>query len=341
MQVSGWAAEEVKHYTDSSIALLKSQGEDYRQSRQLNSNFVTHLWWKLIYGLVVGDRTGLAPVEAELEDISRFSSDSDKAAALSCLGYFRYTGGDCQGGRLAMEAASQIDFDDSDVEHLSKYGWNSCVFALSTLGRIYWDLGEVELALEHAERGLEKAREIKHVPSIAIALMYAAIVNQYTANRKKTLLLASELVDLSKEYELPIYEAYGGLIQAWASEDITREADYREILDANYSRHAVAYFSSLVADVFIANGEPEAAIGRYNACIALCREIGEFYYLPQLYWKLAQCRLTHFEHEQDLALTELRQGLSVAKDIGAKHSEQLITNDISTLLKNKNEKIDD
>ncbi|WP_281557605.1 TOMM system kinase/cyclase fusion protein [Thalassomonas sp. RHCl1] len=341
MQVSGWAAEEVKYYTDSSIALLKSEGEDYRQSRQLNSDFVTHLWWKLIYGLVVGDRGDLADVEAELEDISRFSSDSDRAAALSCLGYFRYTGGDCQGGRQAMEAASKIAFDDTDAEHLSKYGWNSRVFALSTLGRIYWDLGEVSLALEHAELGLAKAREIAHIPSVAIALMYAAIVNQYVGNREKTLLLASELVSLSDEYELPIYQAYGGLIQAWASGDMSKEADYREILDANYSKHAVPYFSSLIADVFIANGDPVSAVSRYNACIELCREIGEYYYLPQLYWKLAQCRLQHFEHEQDLALTELRQGLSVAQDIGAKYSEHLITTDISTLLNNKNEKLND
>ena len=341
MQVSGWAAEEVKYYTDSSIALLKSQGEDYRQSRQLNSNFVTHLWWKLIYGLVVGDRSELAPVESELEDISRFSSDSDKAAALSCLGYFRYTGGDCHGGRRAMEAASGIDFDDSDVEHLSKYGWNSRVFAISTLGRIYWDLGEVDLALGYAERGLSLAREIKHMPSVAIALMYAAIVNQYAGNRAKTLVLASELVSLSEEYELPIYQAYGGLIQAWASEDVSKEAGYREILEVNYSKHAVAYFSSLIADVFIAQGEVQAAIERYKTCIALCREIGEYYYLPQLYQRLALCRIQHFEDAQDLALSELQLGLAAAKDIGAKHSEQLITQDISTLLNNKNEKIND
>ncbi|MGF1737878.1 TOMM system kinase/cyclase fusion protein [Photobacterium satsumensis] len=323
MLTGGWASEKVKEYSESSIELLNS--EEGTEKKEL----IKHLWWKLMQGLSAGERQDLPQVVRELEQLITVASDSDKSAILSLIGYYFYTGGDCQSGRKYIESAVKYDAEvDVDPDHLQIYGWHSPTFSLATLGRICWEMDDTELALTYIDKALIKSRELNHVGTLGITLMYASIVHQYNNDKDACFNTSNELLRLSQQHELPIFAAYGRLIFSWASND-DRHADQALVeLKECGSRHAVAYFSSLIADIYLLKGEASKAVERFNDCISLCQSINEHYYEAQLYHRRAMSLWQNFPEQAKAAEDDAKQAMYLAKQVGATYVYAKVQQDV-------------
>ncbi|PKG39283.1 TOMM system kinase/cyclase fusion protein [Psychromonas sp. Urea-02u-13] len=340
MQTHGWASEKVKQCTDISIELLKAKPS------KNNNEIIPLLWWRMFTGLVSGQRSDLENVEKELESVVKEAPISDKANIFGALAYYRYTGGfvgkyitdndeisedELPAVQVALKYAlrsATYNVDIKETDHINIYGWDYQSFAWALLGRVYWDLGQVDNALKFAQKGVAKARLINHPPSLCISLMYLSIVHQYQGDHSACEQSAFELVNVAKENSMPIYEAYGGPIYSWAINDATHEQKYLNGLEIGESKHAVAFFSSLFSDVFINQKEYKKALERLTSCIALCESVNEHYYEPQLYQRRALCRLDHYPAQNEIALNDLKKGRDIAKKMGAIHIVHEIEKDI-------------
>jgi ATP/maltotriose-dependent transcriptional regulator MalT len=168
------------------------------------------------------------------------------------------------------------------------FGFDTRAWAGASLSRVTWDLGHCQRATQVAKEAVDWAREIEHPPSLGICLMYQSIVHQYNGEKELARKVSAELLSVSDQYGLLIDAAYGKLMHCWASDDLTGGEEAFGLLNALKSLHAVAYFYSLLADVDLREGRPEAALARIDKCIALCGQIDEHYYEPHLYLRRAQ-----------------------------------------------------
>ncbi|WP_051302923.1 TOMM system kinase/cyclase fusion protein [Psychromonas aquimarina] len=326
MHTDGWASDQIKEYTSQSIELLNSkQGYEKKE-------LIKYLWWKIMQSLVAGEREHLAEAAQEIEELLDIASPSDKSAIFSILGYYYYTEGNCQKGREFLESALNYHSEvDQDPEHFKIYGWHCAVFSLASLARVCWDMGDTDLALKYVEKAVKKAKDSDDLGTLGITLMYASIVHQYNNDKASCLNTSEELLTLSKEHDLPVFAAYGRLIYAWAADDDSGQQQSLENLKNYGSMHAVAYFSSLIADIYISQGAVEEAVKRLDECIHLCQTIGEHYYEAQLYHRRALCRFHHFPAQRELAKKDFQQALLQAEKVGASYVVEKVKSDLTTI----------
>jgi ATP/maltotriose-dependent transcriptional regulator MalT len=188
------------------------------------------------------------------------------------------------------------------------YGFDIRAWGGASLARVNWDLGHCRQATQVAQDAVDWARELQHVPSIGIALMYQSIVHQYNGEKNEAAKVSGELLELSDQYGLMVYAAYARLMHCWAKDDLAGGEESFGLLNGIKSQHAVAYFYSLLADIDQRQGRLEAALARIDKCIALCGSVDEHYYEPHLYLRRAQYLRADPAHDR----TEARRNLDTA-----------------------------
>jgi ATP/maltotriose-dependent transcriptional regulator MalT len=167
-----------------------------------------------------------------------------------------------------------------------------------------------------AQDAVDWAREIQHVPSLGIALMYQGIVHQYCGRKREVGEVSGELLELSRQYGLTVYAAYGALLHCWAKDDLTGGEEAFALLEAK-SLHAVAFYYSLLSDVDHLQGRAAAALARIDRCLAICHSLDERYYQPHLHLRRAQYLLTDPANGRSRAREDLETAIRLASAQGA------------------------
>lgn len=310
MNKYGWAAKELGETATRSLEILHTApSSPYR---------VSTLWWVVMNRLVAGNRGTLAELTGQLREMANATGDPAVIAASEALvGYYDYTQGDCEAGRRGMQRA--LDAYDPELQQGSGeiYGFDIRAWAGTSLARLTWDLGEGERASALAAEGVAWARQIQHVPSLGIALMYQSIVHQYRGEKAQARAVSGELLELARQYGLMVYGAYGQLMHCWASDELAGGEEAFALLEAIKSLHAVAYFYSLLADIDLHQGRREAALARLDKCIALCGAVDEHYYEPHLYLRRAQYVVAAPTGDRASDLRSARADLATARRLAS------------------------
>jgi tetratricopeptide (TPR) repeat protein len=100
--------------------------------------------------------------------------------------------------------------------HSEAYGINMGVFCHAYIGHCDWHLGYPDCALNSAEHALLVARQVSHPFSIALALVYLAMLHQFRREPEAALKAAAEARSLCQEYRFDYYGAWSALVRAWA-----------------------------------------------------------------------------------------------------------------------------
>lgn len=280
MEVKGWASEEVLSYSNKSLELLKANNR--------NDELVSHLWWKILNGIVGGRREGLAALSDEMEPLLEQVGDINKSAIRCAQGFFQFTHGDRGSCISSFVDAIRYYGESPDLSHQQIYGFDISVFAMATLARAYADTSEKAEALHYSGKALSDAKKYEHVPSIGIALMYYGIVHQQYKNIAEVKSSSAELIAISERYNLPIYKAFGQMLYDWSIGDTTRSLELHEFLTTAGSMHGLAHFQSFYAETFAANGHVDQAVEVMQRCLSADKKIGENNYKPYLALKMAE-----------------------------------------------------
>jgi TOMM system kinase/cyclase fusion protein len=310
MNKYGWAAKDLADTANRSLEILRTAGDSpYR---------VPMLWWVVVNRLVAGNRAKLGELASQLRAMANQTGDAAViGASEGLIGYYHYTQGEFEAGRRAMQLA--IDTYDPKLHRGSgaTYGFDTRAYAGAALARVTWDMGDCQRATTVAQEAVDWAREIGHVPSIAIALMYQSIVHQYNGEKEQAGKVSGELLEFSDRYGLMVHGAYGKLMHCWAKDDPAGGEESFGLLDSVKSLHAVAYFYSLLADIDQQQGRLEAALARIDKCIALCGSVDEHYYEPHLYLRRAKYLMADPGHDRARARRDLETAQRKATAQGA------------------------
>jgi hypothetical protein len=238
-----------------------------------------------------------------------------------------FNDGDHAGARRASERARELYDPALHRDHGPRFGNDSLVMALAHIAQLRWFSGDTAEALTFAASAVAWAREVGHVPSIGLALMYACLVHQWVGDHKAVGAMAAEILSLSAKYGLPAYEGYAAALYDWANGDVERSRAILEILAQLGCKLALTYYTSLAADTQFARGELDAAIEGIDRCLTLCRDNDEHFFEAELHRRRATYEAKRNPGAESIRLS-LEQAASLAQRYDMPRVEALATQEL-------------
>ncbi|MBK5540712.1 TOMM system kinase/cyclase fusion protein [Pseudomonas sp. TH05] len=270
----GWANERVRNTANRAHQLAL---------RSTNAEHTPALLWSLAtYHHVASHRREVRQIVAQLYNRQSASSE-ERIAALVLAGSAAWIDGHYGLAREHLQQAVALPRSSQRVEQTLLYGLDCGIWAQSVLACVTW-FTHTDDSLAHglAADAVRQARELDHVPSLGLALMYQAYIHQYAGDLQQTAQVCGQLVELATTYGLPAYGAYGELIQSWTQASFARASRTIDQLRQLGCLLGHTYFHGLMADIQSHQGHQAEALSLCNSSLALCDELGERYYQPEL-----------------------------------------------------------
>lgn len=277
MGTQGWASPDVKAAIDRSNQLLRTAGRiDQR---------VAALWALAAYHHTASNRSEFRQI---IEDLRQSSNDRSTAMITDSLhGVGLWCDGDF--ARAEATALRALEAYDPAVDSLGglNLGFDCRVLSWSLLGVVRAFTSDPEVCVRAGDEALAWARQLRHIPSIGIALLYSAVGFAFLGDRDKARTRVEELLDIAGKYGLPALSAYALLLHGWATGDSSQAPHILAQLRQMGCRLGLPFYTSLLADAAAEAGDLAGAIERIQDCLALCDETGERCYEAELYRRRA------------------------------------------------------
>jgi adenylate cyclase len=153
-----------------------------------------------------------------------------------------------------------------------------------------FSLGYPDQSAERLAAGLAMARQLGHPQTLVVAEHIAAQIHQMRREPTRVCEFAKEAVDLSDEYGLELWRAYGIIELGWAEAELGNaqagiEQMQRglELHESMGSKLRSPFFLGLLADQLAKAGRVEDGLATAAKGITLAEQTGERYSLAELY----------------------------------------------------------
>jgi predicted ATPase len=183
--------------------------------------------------------------------------------------------------------------------HIFLYGQDPGVLCRVYGAFALWHLGYPDQALQRIQEALILAQELSHPLSLAVALDFAAWLDQLCRKRQAAQERAETAVALCTEQEFPFWLAWGTLLQGWAlvergqgEEGITRLLQGLAAYQATGAEVVRPYFLALLAEAYRTVGQAEEGLSVLAEALAVAHRTGERFYEAELYRLKGELLLT-------------------------------------------------
>jgi TOMM system kinase/cyclase fusion protein len=278
-------------------------------------------WATLMYHHMRAERKEARAIALSLVSGADERQDPDLlVAALPTLGQCFYLEGGLTEGRRHLERAISLYDAERHRGHALMYGLDSKVYALATLSLVLWLLGDRNAAWERGNAAIDWARELRHAPSEAAALLYFSGLPHYEQDRAKVIEVTATLTDVVDRHGLLMFKAFCGILRGWADGNTDFALQNLEAVRGSGQQIGLSYWLSLVAECEAASGAYASALSRVDEAIAHATATGELYYVADLHrlkgtWLLGQ------DPGGIAAETSFRRSIEVAREHAQRPAE--------------------
>lgn len=281
MATRGWAHTAVKSAADRSAELVARLDVDSRHR-------IPTLWFLFTYHHVANHRRIARRMVEQVVDLAERSSDEGlRAAAETLHGLALYVDGDHASARRAVVRAIELYDPELHRDHGSRFGMDTGMLAFAYLGQLQWYAGDDADAFAQVAKAIAWARDVDHLPSIALGLIYGCLVHQLAGHRSTVAAMAGEVLQMGAKYGLAAYEGYATALYDWATSDTRRAPAIVGTLSNLGCRLGLSYYASLIADGHAERGELTAALACIDDCLSRCAGDDEHFYEPDLHLRRA------------------------------------------------------
>ncbi len=208
--------------------------------------------------------------------------------------------------------------------------------SLNYLAWSLWHLGFPDQASQRSQQALALARQCTHVPTLAMAVTYAAQLHQLRREVPLAREHAEAVVTLSTEQGLPFWLAWGTILHGWvlSEQGSVRDgiAQMREGLAgyrATGAEMGCTYFLALLADSYLRAGDTAAGLAAIDEAMVMAVRSGERCYEAELHRIKGSLLLGAPDGRpggpasgrEDEAEHAYRRAIAVARDHGARSFE--------------------
>ncbi len=331
MNTRGWADVRVKRIVDRSQQLLKKMKKN-------NEYGFPFLWSLGLYHYVAANHQNLCSITDELIHIAEQSGDQGLiVAANNFLGTRYYIGGQYQESKTAFERSLKLYLPKEHKDHGAIFSFDTRSWSAATLALVYWFMGLSERSImDYGELAISWSRELNHVPSLVISLLYRALAHQYSGDKEAVLEVTRELLTITSKYGLPAFEGCGKVVQYWATGEVEKSDKVLDFLIQSECKVGLTYYGSLAADIEFQNGFPEKAVHRIDSCLSLAKEMVELYYVPELLYKRSRMLLSKYCEGNDNIRTSLEKAADLSRQQGMLRTEVKVISVLLRLFKDEN-----
>lgn len=318
----GWAGADVKASVDRSRSLLA------RATR--SEHRLPTLLALATYHHTASNRTDFRQIVQELSDGAQDRRSRMLTDALHCCGL--WCEGDYVRAELVATRALESYDPEVDLDSARSLGFDGRVLASATLALVRCYTRDSESAAAASAESLAWARQLDHVPSLGIALLYAAVGGVLLEQPQRTAEVTGELLVLSERYGLPAFQGYGALLHGWANGNQGQAPAILGQLGAMGCRLGLPFYTSLLAGAEAQGRGPEAAIAVLDRCLTLCEETGERSYEAELYFKRAMYELQLGVAARERAQRSLQAAVELARKCGMNVVERRAGRELAALV---------
>lgn len=314
MSVQGWAAPSVRALAEKSRELLP-------RSKEIEHT-VSTLFGLYMHHHVAGERAACRRVADELVELAdRLEDPSLRSVAATAKGVNFHAEGRFLEAEAWLEKARGLYDPARDHYQASSYGMDCRVWSTAQLALVQWGIGRSTRSLSLANEAIAWAREIKHVPSLGIALLYISQIHQMNGDKPAALASTGELLEASKTFGLPAFEGYGATIASWAAGDLRGVATIIGILKSINCNLILTYYGSFLADIEADASHFDEAIGYVKEYLALGDRLGEHVFEAELWRRRAVFEMRLASPDASVALDAFHRARELAREQGMSRFE--------------------
>ena len=203
-------------------------------------------------------------------------------------------------------------------------GVGCLVFAGCTL----WLLGYPDQALARVNEALTLAQHLEHPYALARGLYWTALLHQLRREWQMVSERAETAITVATAQQMALVLAVGPIMRGWAlamqgqgAEGLTQLRQGLDAYRATGTAFQRPHFLSMLAEVHLSLGQPEAGLTALREALALVETTGEHYYEAELHRLQGELLLQHAAPEVSHAETCFQQALAIARRQEAKSLE--------------------
>jgi predicted ATPase len=170
------------------------------------------------------------------------------------------------------------------------YGQDPGVTCRAVAAWVLWLLGYPEQALTRSQEAVSIARELTHLPSLALALGFASHFHLFRREGKAAQERAEAALTLSTDRGFTVWLASGTILRGWAlaeqgqgKEGITQIRQGLAAYRATGSEISRPYYLTLLAEAYGKVGQPGEGLTTLAEALAVVDNTGERWWEAELY----------------------------------------------------------
>jgi len=291
-----------------------------------------------MYNLVRGNMMAAKKLATEMLDLALRKEQlaRDRSQAMWAIGVTQYFMGDVVAAKLNFEAGIRNYREEWHAYYCSSYVLDPGVANRYLLGRALVFLGYPDQARSMSRQSLELAGKLKHVESLAFALVSAAVIHAFYGATAEVKTCAAELFDISTGNELRQHRPWAHILRGWAV-GVEGEIDkgMHELQDglsryeAMGAKLGLAGFYAMEADLCRRQGLLEEEDHVLDKATRHMEEAGQLYYWAEFMRLRTQNRRSRTGLDVAQTITELQEARRFAIAAQARAAELRIVTDLA------------
>jgi len=274
--------------------------------------------WGIFGGYILSCRLDLAaaPASRVLSMATRAGEGGYQCLAHRMLGVLAVHRGDFPLGRTHLEQAVR-DYDPELYRPLAfRYGGDIQIISQLYLAGMECFEDKREEAYARADAALAEAHAMNHALSIGQAYAYCCYARFYFGDVEGALDLADLGHAFCSKANIAVFAFIFRIVTAWGQR---QDAPVIRQMMGGYADAGgvigLPLFSTMLAEVLLAQGESEAAVTEMRGALEAVRRTGELFFEPLVLQVLGECLLA--EARLDEAQICLEEALAAAGRMGA------------------------
>ncbi|MGH8005702.1 MAG: tetratricopeptide repeat protein [Candidatus Binatia bacterium] len=256
--------------------------------------------------------------------------------AHTMLGITLFHLGDCADAQEHLEQTITLYDSQQDRSHSFLYRQDPAVASLSQLAWTLWKLGYPDQALKRSQESLTLAKKLSHLPSLAFALHYAVLTNQFRRESQTAYKQAEELINFAREQGFPFWLTMAMIVQGaerarleFGNDGIRQIQQGITAFRATGAAIAETYWLALLAEAYGENKQPEEELRVLAEALVVVNTRDERNWEPELYRLKGELTLKSIDERGDSPTAILyseveeyfQQSLIIARQQSAKSLE--------------------
>jgi len=310
MASEGWGSTRIRDLGETSRSLIPAN--------TVSEAGLSTLFILFMHFHVASDRARCRKAAQDLVQLAdRFSDDALQVIAATAMGAAAHSDGKLFEAEQWLEKARRLYDPERDQRQSAFLGMDCKVWSTALLTWVEFAIGRTRRAFEHAQEAIDWGRQIQHMPSLGVAILYKSQAHQMDGDKAAAGRCVGELLDAAKTYGLPALEGYGAAILSWINGDPQGVQAILNILEAINCNLALPYYGSYLVDIAADAGDIAGAIRHADAALAKCTQLNEHFYDAELLRRRAELELRLPKPDLEAVRTMLVRTRALANEQGA------------------------